>query len=141
MVYTEGDKGPYKMVGKHSVPEKVSNFASYVLAGILQSTGSPKKTGFLGRKLVVHTKTLDLAIQELLKIGVALGAGRPKVDLRLIADSFERDWTPDSVRELLQFLDVDQLVAASPHQRPWQAIAGPGFRITGKEVIPWDWLV
>ena len=118
----------------------MSNFASYVLVGILQSAGEPKKSGFLGRKLVVHTKALDLGIEQLLKIGVAVGAGRPRIALRLIADSFDRDWTAESVRELVDFLNIEHLVTASPDQPPWQVIAGPGFAEQGKEYISWNWL-
>jgi len=118
----------------------MSNFPSYALAGILQSTGWPRKSGFLGRKLVVHTKELDLGIEQLLKIGVAVGAGRPRTALRLIADAFDRDWTADSVRELVDFLVVGPRVAASPDETPWQVIAGPKFAEQGKEYIPWNWL-
>ena len=66
--------------------------------------------------------------------------GRPKVALRLIADSYDRDWTASSVRELLDFLDVDHIVTANPDQPPWQVITGPGFSEVGKDDIPYKWL-
>jgi hypothetical protein len=117
----------------------MSNFATYALAGILQSVGWPRKSGFLGRKVIVQAKVIDLAVEQLLKIGVTLGAGQPKAALRLIADSFDRDWTADSVRELVDFLNVDHLITANPERSPWQAI-GLGFGEMGKEYIPWNWL-
>jgi hypothetical protein len=118
----------------------MSNFPSYVLAGILRSVGEPKKSGFLGRKLIVRTKALDLGIHQLLKIGVAAGAGRPVAALRIIVDSFDRDWDLDSVRELVDFIDVGPLVAANPDEPPWDIMAGPEFEDLEDGHIPWKWL-
>ena len=117
----------------------MSNFAPFALARILQAADWPRKTGFLRKTSTVRSDVLDLAVEQLLKIGVTLGVGRPELALRLIADSFQREWNADSAQELVEFLNVDDRVSANSEEDPWRVI-GMGFSAVGKEDVPYEWL-
>ena len=54
-------------------------FPTFLLEGLLTSMGRPTKGGLFGRKWVISTTLLDMALQQLVKVGVALGAGRPRL--------------------------------------------------------------
>ena len=116
------------------------NFAEYALAGILRSAGWPKESGFFRRKVSVSSNALDLAVDQLLRIGIGLGVGRPQTAVSLIADSFDRDWTTDSVRKLMDLLDLNPQIVAEPTQPPWETIASPRFSEMQAKDIPWEWL-
>ncbi|MEK7777412.1 MAG: hypothetical protein AAB303_02150 [Chloroflexota bacterium] len=119
----------------------MSDFALYTLAGILQSVGWPRKTGFLGRKAVVDVTVVDQAAYQLVEIGIGLGAGCPALAVHLLADAFQgRNWATDSATELLDSLDPNQRVMANPKQQPWKTISPPSMTNMGRNSIPWEWL-
>ncbi len=119
------------------------NFASYCLAGLLREVGFPRKSGLLRRKNIVDASAVDVAAKEMVRIAVGLGAGRPDLAIRLVADAFQdRDWSADGATgatEFIDFLDVSEKLAENPDAPPWQAIALP-LKDMGRESIPWEWL-
>ena len=117
----------------------MSKFPTFLLVGLLTSLGLPTKGGLFGLKWVISTTLLDMALKQLVKVGVALGAGRPSLGLRLITDTFDRDWTPGSTKQFLDFYDVSDLIIANSDQRPWEAISPSNFGVTRK-TVPWEWL-
>ena len=114
-------------------------FPTFLLVGLLTSMGQPRKGGLFGLKRVINSSLLDMALQQLVKVGVALGAGCPTLGLRLIADTFDREWTPESTMQFLDFYDVHDLITANPDQRPWEVISPFNFSVTRK-TVPWKWL-
>ncbi len=114
-------------------------FPTFLLVGLLASMGQPRKGGLFGLKRVIDSTILDMALQQVVKVGVALGAGRPALGLRLSADTFEREWTPESTMQFLDFYDVHDLIIAEPYQQPWETISPFNFSETRK-TVPWEWL-
>jgi hypothetical protein len=66
-------------------------FSVYLLLTTLHAAGFPRKSGFLGRKLIVDTLVFNAAIREMVLIGVGLGVGRPELVVRIFANSFDAD--------------------------------------------------
>ena len=119
----------------------MSNFAAYCLAGLLRSMGWPHTSGFLRRREVVDPSVVDVAAVQMVQIGVGLGAGKPHLAIRFIADAFQdREWSADGAEELLDFLDVSKQVADAPDQPPWRTIAPSPLATIRQEPIPWEWL-
>jgi hypothetical protein len=115
----------------------------YVSLCTLRLGGNPtiarlaSEDGFLGRKAVVDVTVVDQAAHQLVQIGIGLGVGRPELAIHLLADAFQgRNWSTDSVTELLDSLDPNQLVVANPEQQPWMAISLPYYGEHGQKFDP-----
>jgi len=103
--------------------------------------GGPHTSGFLRRREVVDPLVVDVAAVQMVQIGVGLGAGKPHLAIRFIADAFQdREWSADGAEELLDFLDVSERVADAPDQPPWRTIAPLPLATIRQEPIPWEWL-
>ena len=113
----------------------MSNVADYLLHGFLSSVGWPiRRFVFFGPRFV-KASVLDVATLHVLRFGVGLGAGRPRLAANLIADSFDRDWTAQAVQELLDDLDEDHGVRGE--ESPWQAVAPLSWSEEG-ETVAWS---
>lgn len=77
----------------------------YFVSGLLREAGWPRKQGFF-RKEVLDTTILDLAIDQMVDWAAALGAGRPRLALQVIAEMFrDRDWSSDSGPNIKKFIE------------------------------------
>ena len=81
-------------------------FSLWWLMRCLRDLGWPRKRGLLRRRRVVGTVVLDSAVGRLAHIGCGLGASRPDLAARAIAQSFNnRDWEAEGVGDLLNMFD------------------------------------
>lgn len=84
----------------------MSIFGSYFVSGLLRETGWPRKQG-LFRKATFDTFVLDLAIDQMIDWAAALGAGRPRLALQVIAEMFRnRDWNSDDRPNIKTFIEA-----------------------------------
>lgn len=100
----------------------------YVFSNLLQAEGWPKQIGTFRKKTVVDIRSVDLAHRSLARLGVALGAGRPSIAARLLADMFKGPHTTDEWRD---FLDEWSRVIFTGEKQPWESMApqlAPGFQ-------------
>lgn len=87
----------------------MSIFGFYFVKNLLREAGWPRKKGIL-RKDVVDTTILDGAIDQMVDWAAAIGAGRPKLGLQVLAEMFrDRDWTSDNAPSIQQFIDTMRL--------------------------------
>ena len=99
-------------------------FLEWHLYTALNAMGWPKPRGIL-RRLHVDVLLADIVVELLLKVIVGLGAGRPEVATRLLADTFSGNpWTEESTGILTHDLreEAENLVAGHPDMTPWKAI-------------------
>ncbi|HUS88895.1 MAG TPA: hypothetical protein VMW91_05910 [Desulfosporosinus sp.] len=87
--------------------------------------GWPRKVGFpLLRKNVVDAFVIRMAIEAMVKFAVVLGAKRPDIAIRIIADIFrQRDSKKTTAAELWERQNPTAIVAAHPEVSPAEAIA------------------
>lgn len=128
-----------------SEPEAMS-FPDFFLYGMLRNMKWPRKAGFL-KKEVVDPRIVDQLRLQLCELGASLGAGRPTLGARLLADILlNRDWAAQPLSDLLVDLEpsFSRAVADGPPARPWESIVGarlgkdPDWRRS--ETMPWEWL-
>ena len=100
-------------------------FVSYYLVGFLKSMGWPRKLGFpLLRKNVVDAFAIRMAIETMVQFAMVLGAKRPDIAIRIIADIVrQRDSKKKSAAELWEWLNPIAIVAAHSEVSPSKAIA------------------
>jgi len=100
-------------------------FVLYYLVGMLKAMGWPRKVGLpMLRKEVVDAFVIRMAIQQMVEFATVLGAKRPNVAIRLIADMFrQRDYTQQPAAQLWAKLDATQTVTLHPEISPAEAIA------------------
>ena len=102
----------------------MSRLIAWHLSNQLQNMGWPKTKGLLRKTPYVLTQLVDIGVQQGLQVCMALGAGRPELGGRLIADIYsENPWTLESTESLLQNLSSgEEEIASSPHELPWEAL-------------------
>jgi hypothetical protein len=114
------------MIGAHVRPgmacplvevATMSIFGFYFVAQLLREAGWPRKQGmFKGQ--AYDTFMVDVAIAQSVDWAAALGAGRPRLSLQMIAEMFrDRDWDSDEAPNVK--IVVDEL------QDTWSAVASP----------------
>ena len=82
----------------------MSRFLEWFIAGALNSMGWPRPKG-LFRQPHVDSLTVDIAVEQGLQTIIGLGAARPEIATRLLADTFSGNtWSERSTAELLASL-------------------------------------
>lgn len=80
-------------------------FGLYFTKNFLSHMGWPRKQSFLGKE-VLDTTILDSTIDQMVDWAAAIGAGRPKLGLSIIAYMFQdRDWNDADAPKIKQFFD------------------------------------
>lgn len=104
------------------------NFPNWFILRFLAELGWPRKQGFLRKRYMVDAILLDSALTQLVRVAMGLGAGRPKLGARLIADLFSsRDWRSQGPGDLFEMIDwSDDLFPSDPG--PWLTVAREGPR-------------
>ena len=107
-------------------------FSLWWLRRSLHGLGWPRKRGLLRRRLVVAALVVDSGVAQLAHVGCGLGASRPDLAARAIAQSFsERDWEAKGVGDLLDMFDRTTPAGVAPSDRnrglsdesPWKVWA------------------
>jgi hypothetical protein len=82
----------------------MSIFAFYFTTQLLREGGWPRKLGrFKGEGY--DTTVVDAAFAQSIDWGAALGAGRPRIALQMIAEMFrDRDWECDNRPDVKSFV-------------------------------------
>ena len=95
-------------------------FSYYFITRLLQEAGWPRKQGMF-RGEAYDTDMVDLAVGQSHEWAAALGAGRPRFALQMIAEMFsDRDWEGDDAPDIKGFVtgadwsDVTAPQEASP---------------------------
>jgi dGTPase len=65
----------------------MATFGCFFVTGLLREAGWPRPQGLL-RKEVIDTMILDSAIDQMIDWSAAIGAGRPRLGLQVIAEMF-----------------------------------------------------
>jgi hypothetical protein len=93
----------------------MSNFALYFASGLLRELGWPRRLGMFKRE-GYDASIVDDAVAQSIDWGAALGAGRPRLALQMIAEMFrERDDAPD----------VKLFVDGASERPPWSTASSP----------------
>jgi hypothetical protein len=83
----------------------MSIFGLYFVGGLLREAGWPRTEGFF-KKEVLNTTILDGVIDQMITWSAALGAGRPRLALQVLASMFrDRDWTSDNAPNIKLFIE------------------------------------
>ena len=99
-------------------------FFEWYLHTALNSMGWPKPKGIF-RRPHVDVLIADMVVQLGLRVIVGLGAGRPEVATRLLADTFAGNpWNEESTGALTRGLreKAETVVASHPDMTPWKAL-------------------
>ena len=97
---------------------RVSIFGFYFVTQLLREAGWPRKQGIL-RGESYDTVMVDAAIAQSVDWGGALGAGRPRLSLQIIAEMFRDRWDSDDAPNVKMV--IDELAG----QDTWSAAASP----------------
>ena len=116
------------------------SFSLWWLMRFLQSVGWPRKRGLFRRKLVVAAFVVDSGVARLAHVGCGLGASRPDLAARAIAQSFSnRNWEAEGVGDLLDMFDRTTPSGIEPSDQdsgvsgdsPWKAWAAASVPRSG----------
>jgi hypothetical protein len=100
------------------------DFPACYFFGFLNATGWPRIDETFNRGKVVSNLIVYGAITELIHAAIALGALRPKIAIKLLADSIEKEnWSKQSIRELWDKLDPSEKVSSQPDKHSEDVIA------------------
>lgn len=109
-------------------------FAEFWLTFLLNRMGWPQTKGLLIRKKFVSSVALWGGLVSLVRVGIALGALRPKIAVSLLADTCSRrDWSRKPATESWAQLDPSEQIANNLDKQPEEVIA--------EEDCPWDFLI
>lgn len=99
-------------------------FPAYFLFGFLNTAGWPRTIGILRRRKVVSHAVVCGAITELVRIAIALGAKKPNIAIKLLANIFrKRNWSQQSAKEMWAKYDPSEQVSNQPDKPPEEIIA------------------
>lgn len=86
----------------------MSIFGFYFVTSLLREGGWPRKQGILGGE-AYDTLIADSAIDQMVDWGAAIGAGRPRLALQMIAEMFRnRDWGSTDAPDVKVFIESVQ---------------------------------
>lgn len=86
----------------------MSIFGFCFVGSLLREAGWPRKQGMFKGE-VYDTAIVDTVIDQMVDWAAALGAGRPRLALQVIAEMFrDRDWGGDDAPEIKTFVDSAQ---------------------------------
>ena len=120
----------------------MSRFQFWFIAGQLKSMGWPKTKGLINRKEFVDTIIVDGAVEFATHVCIGLGAGRPRLGVALLADTFgNKPWTKESTEGLLQDLEKGtEEIDGHPELLPWKALCADYKLAPHGSEIPWTGL-
>lgn len=100
------------------------SFVLWYVERQLNNAGWPRSKGLFRKVNYVSTDLVDAVVEQGLEICMGLGAGRPSLGARVIADAFMNNpWTPNSTAGLLEHLNVaGGDVARHSDLSPWKAL-------------------
>ena len=95
---------------------------SFIYSG-LKDLGQPRPKGIF-RRPHVDSLVCDAVVMHGLQLIVGLGAGRPEIAIRMLADTFEgNSWTKESTAGLMRTLqEAENIVATYSQMSPWDAM-------------------
>ena len=96
----------------------MSIFGFYYVTNLLREMGWPRKQGFL-RGESYDAGIVRGAIGQSVEWGSILGAGRPELALKMIAEMFRDHWDGDDAPDVKLFID------GLARQESWSAAASP----------------
>ncbi len=100
-------------------------FPEFWFIFLLNRMGWPRTKGLFFRKKVISPVVLWGGLVSLVRVGIALGALRPKIAVSLLADVLRnRDWSQRPATELWAQLDPSEQIAKSLDKHPEEVIAG-----------------
>ena len=103
----------------------MTTFPSYFLWLFLKQAGWPRPKGLLVRRQVVSSTILRALVDYLIQTGIAFGARRPQLGVKLLADAFrQRDWSQQPPAEMWSDFDPSERIASKPNERPEEVIMG-----------------
>ncbi len=104
----------------------MSRFIQYHVAELLGEAGWPRTRGLLRKAPYVPILLVDAAVKRGLQICMGLGAARPDLGARLIADCFtdEQEWSRESTLEILELFATtsENDIRDQPALLPWDAL-------------------
>lgn len=120
----------------------MSRLVEWYVAKQLNSMGWPRAKGLLRKVYYVPTQLVDLSVGQGLQICMGLGAGRPEMGARVIADAFlDNPWTSESTTGVLEMLsEGDDDIARHPDLSPWTAILAEHTMAPLMTEIEWETL-
>lgn len=99
-------------------------YGKYYINGVLGATKWPRKQGVLGKE-VVDVTILDVSIDQMVDWAAAIGAGRPKLAVQVLASLYnDRGWDTDHPPDVEMFVGMQDeefknkrlnLNSTSPH--------------------------
>lgn len=86
----------------------MSIFGFFLVTSLLREAGWPRKQGIFGAE-AYDTAIADSAIDQMVDWGAAIGAGRPRLALQMIAEMLrDRDWESADAPDVKVFIDSVQ---------------------------------
>jgi hypothetical protein len=130
------------------MPTVSPTFPEFFLFGMLRAAKWPRQAGLLKKTLVVDPRIVDHLRVQLVEIGVALGAGRPRLAAQLLADILgNQDWDAEPFSELSTNLSSElgwSGLSASSSVLPWECMVRTHLsaepNVSKPETLRWDWL-
>jgi len=117
----------------------MSIYGQYFVVNLCRESGWPRTTGLLFKKSVIDSMVFDGVIDQMINWAAALGAGRPKLALQMIAEMFRnRDWSGDDAPSIIEFIEAarQQLDSWDSGQpvAPQDVVTRPKFTQLGKTI-------
>jgi hypothetical protein len=103
----------------------VSRLFEWWIYSNLITMGWRREKGIFRKKSYVDTRAVDMALQGAVQVFVGLGAGRPNIALRVLADMFTNNpRNEESTNGLIEWLtkESESETDAHPKLPPWKAI-------------------
>ena len=86
----------------------MSIFGFFFVTSLLREAGWPRRQGILGGK-TYDTALVDIVIDQMVDWGAALGAGRPRLALQILAEIYrDRNWESADAPNVKEFINSIQ---------------------------------
>ena len=120
----------------------VTTLMDWFVAEQLNRLGWPQTKGVFRKKEVVPALLVDLTVEQGLRLCMGLGAGRPELACRVIADIFRPDaWTPQQTAALLgTAANTQKPISEHPELPAWTAFYGKHALSLQMAEAEWGWL-
>jgi hypothetical protein len=119
----------------------MSRFTQWFVGEHLRRMGWPKENS-ISRQQYVDSSLVDIVVEQAIEISVALGVGRPRIGVALLADIFiDNPWTKESTLELVQTLTKEVTnLQYNADLFPWQDLCKNIKIAQQSEEITWQQL-